>query len=69
MAALPDVPFLEDFPRAIDITRRGPYPESAPFLARHRDRYQPVLDVLRYFDGVTLPRCDGAGDVLSGAGG
>lgn len=56
IAALPDVPFLQDFPRAIDITPRGPYPEIAQFLARHRDRYEPALEVLRYFDGVNLAR-------------
>lgn len=56
IAALPDVPFLQDFPRAIDIAPRGPYPEIAQFLARHRDRYQPALDVLNYFDGVNLAR-------------
>jgi cephalosporin-C deacetylase len=54
VAALPDVPFLQDFPRAIDIAPRGPYPEIAEFLARHRDRYQPILAVLNYFDGVHL---------------
>jgi cephalosporin-C deacetylase len=56
IAVLPDVPFLQDFPRAIDITPRGPYPEIAAFLARHRDRYEPILEVLRYFDGVNLAR-------------
>jgi cephalosporin-C deacetylase len=56
VAALPDVPFLQDFPRAIDITPRGPYPEIAQFLARHRDRYDAILAVLRYFDGVNLAR-------------
>ncbi|MGN8129565.1 acetylxylan esterase [Paenarthrobacter sp. 22069] len=56
IAALPDVPFLQDFPRAIDITPRGPYPEIAQFLARHRDRYESALDVLNYFDGVNLAR-------------
>ncbi len=56
VAALPDVPFLQDFPRAIDITPRGPYPEIAAFLARHRDRYEPMLAVLRYFDGVNFAR-------------
>jgi cephalosporin-C deacetylase len=54
LAALPDVPFLQDFPRAIDIAPRGPYPEIAEFLARHRDRYRPILAVLNYFDGVHL---------------
>ncbi|UZX04439.1 acetylxylan esterase [Arthrobacter sp. CDRTa11] len=56
IAALPDVPFLQDFPRAIDITPRGPYPEIAAFLGRHRDRYEPMLAVLNYFDGVNLAR-------------
>ncbi|MDI2036673.1 acetylxylan esterase [Paenarthrobacter nitroguajacolicus] len=56
IAALPDVPFLQDFPRAIDITPRGPYPEIASFLGRHRDRYEPMLAVLNYFDGVHLGR-------------
>ncbi|MCB5283909.1 Cephalosporin-C deacetylase [Arthrobacter sp. ES1] len=51
-----DVPFLQDFPRAIDIAPRGPYPEIANFLARHRDHYEPALGVLGYFDGVHLGR-------------
>lgn len=56
VAALPDVPFLQDFPRAIDITPRGPYPEIAGFLARHREKYESALEVLNYFDGVNLAR-------------
>ncbi|KUM35431.1 acetylxylan esterase [Arthrobacter sp. EpRS71] len=56
VAAMPDVPFLQDFPRAIDITPRGPYPEVASFLGRHRDKYEPMLAVLNYFDGVHLGR-------------
>jgi cephalosporin-C deacetylase len=56
IAALPDVPFLQDFPRAIDIAPRGPYPEIAAFLGRHRERYEPILAVLNYFDGVNLGR-------------
>lgn len=54
MAVLADVPFLQDFPHALDIAARGPYTEIASFLTRHRDRYDPILDVLRYFDGVNL---------------
>ncbi|WP_426996837.1 acetylxylan esterase [Pseudarthrobacter sp. N5] len=54
IAALPDVPFLQDFPRSIDIAPRGPYPEIAAFLGRHRDSYEPMLAVLNYFDGVNL---------------
>ncbi|PRB44900.1 acetylxylan esterase [Arthrobacter sp. MYb23] len=56
IAALPDVPFLQDFPRAIDITPRGPYPEIAGLLGRHREKYGPMLAVLNYFDGVHLGR-------------
>ncbi|WP_255771325.1 acetylxylan esterase [Pseudarthrobacter sulfonivorans] len=56
IATLPDVPFLQDFPRSIDIAQRGPYPEIAAFLGRHRDRYEPMLAVLNYFDGVNLAR-------------
>lgn len=56
IAALPDVPFLQDFPRAIDIAPRGPYPEIAAFLGRHRNRYEPTLALLNYFDGVNLAR-------------
>jgi cephalosporin-C deacetylase len=54
IAALPDVPFLQDFRRAIDITPRGPYPEIAGFLARHRGKYEPMLAVLNYFDGIHI---------------
>ena len=67
IAALPDVPFLQDFPRAIDITPRGPYPEIAAFLARHRDRYESVLAVLNYFDGVNLGRAATAPALFSAA--
>ena len=67
IAALPDVPFLQDFPRAIDITPRGPYPEIAQFLARHRDRYEAILAVLRYFDGVNLARWAAAPALYSAA--
>ena len=56
LCTLTDVPFLQDFARAIDIAPRGPYPEIAGFLARHRDRYEGALAVLNYFDGVHLGR-------------
>jgi cephalosporin-C deacetylase len=56
LGTMADVPFLQDFPRAIDVAARGPYPEIAAFLSRHRDRYEPALAVLNYFDGVHLGR-------------
>lgn len=60
-----DVPFLQDFSRAIDIAPRGPYPEIAGFLNRHRDRHEPLLAVLNYFDGVHLGRRAGAPALFS----
>ncbi|MBX7444376.1 MULTISPECIES: acetylxylan esterase [unclassified Arthrobacter] len=53
-AVLADVPFLQDFPRAINLAQRGPYPEITAFLARHRDRHEQTFAVLNYFDGVHL---------------
>lgn len=70
IAALQDVPFLQDFPRGIDITARGPYPEISAFLGRHRDRYEPMVAVLNYFDGVNLARGrHGSGTVFGSADG
>lgn len=56
LGTMADVPFLQDFPRALDVAPRGPYQEIAGFLARHRDRYERTLTVLNYFDGVHLGR-------------
>ena len=55
-AVLADVPFLQDFTRAINLAQRGPYPEITAFLSRHRERYEQTLSVLNYFDGVHLGR-------------
>jgi cephalosporin-C deacetylase len=55
-AALPDVPFLCDFPRAIAITPKDPYPEIARYLKVHRDHEEQVLATLSYFDCATLAR-------------
>lgn len=55
-AVLTDVPFLQDFTRALSLAARGPYAELVAFLARHRDRSAQALEVLNYFDGVHLAR-------------
>ncbi|MFF5973106.1 acetylxylan esterase [Streptomyces sp. NPDC012769] len=56
-AALPDVPFLCHFRRAVRITGEGPYPEIAEYLRRHsRDRVERTLATLDYFDGVHFAR-------------
>ena len=51
-ALMPDVPFLCDFPRAVTVTPRDPFPEISRFLAVHRDKVAQVFSTLSYFDGV-----------------
>ncbi|MFH9741440.1 acetylxylan esterase [Streptomyces roseolus] len=56
-AALPDVPFLCHFRRAVRITGEGPYPEIAEYLRRHsRGRVEQTLATLDYFDGAHFAR-------------
>lgn len=55
-AAMPDVPFLADFGRAITITDRDPYTEIARYLKAHRDHTDRVLRTLSYFDVAILGR-------------
>lgn len=55
-AVMPDVPFLCDFPRAVQKAVRDPYGEIISFLAQHRDKKANVFDTLRYFDGVCFAR-------------
>ncbi len=49
--ALPDVPFLCHFQRAISITDSNPYAEIRDFLKRHRHYEPAVWETLSYFDG------------------
>ncbi|MQA77846.1 MAG: prolyl oligopeptidase family serine peptidase [Streptosporangiales bacterium] len=51
-AVLPDVPFLCDFPRAVDLVDADPYAEIRRYLKVHRDQVDRVFDTLGYFDGV-----------------
>lgn len=51
---LPDVPFLCDFPRAIDITPQNPYPEIVRYLKQNPTKYDQALRTLSYFDNVNL---------------
>jgi len=54
--ALPDVPFLCDFPRATTVTDANPYREIGLYLAAHRGRQEQVYNTLTYFDGVNFAR-------------
>lgn len=54
--ALPDVPFLCHFDRAITLTDAHPYREIANHLMAHRHTEDRALRTLSYFDGVNLAK-------------
>jgi len=51
-AAMPDVPFLSDFRRAVGLTTRDPYGEIVRYLAVHREGAERAYQTLNYFDGI-----------------
>lgn len=51
---LPDVPFLCNFRRAIQVTDVAPYSEIVHFCQTHRDKLEKVFSTLDYFDGVNF---------------
>jgi cephalosporin-C deacetylase len=52
--ALPDIPFLCDFRRAIAIAPAGPYPEIPVFLKNFPQLYDQTIRTLGYFDCMNL---------------
>ena len=54
VGAMPDVPFLCDFPRAITLMDANPYAEIGRYLKAHRDQVEQVLATLAYFDMAIL---------------
>lgn len=56
LAVMPDVPFLCDFRRAVEITDRDPYGEITRYLAVHRGAQDTVLATLDHLDGVLHAR-------------
>jgi cephalosporin-C deacetylase len=56
VAAMPDVPFLCDFERAVAIAPSPPFTEIAGYLSVHRHEVDRVFDTLSYFDGVNFAR-------------
>ena len=56
VAAMPDVPFLCHFERAIGLTDTDPYGEMVRYLAIHRGAQERVFDTLSYFDGVNFEK-------------
>lgn len=55
-AALPDVPFLCQIARAIELTDELPYAELTRWLSVHRDKVDPALRTLGYLDAVHFAR-------------
>jgi cephalosporin-C deacetylase len=52
--AMPDVPFLCDFRRSIEITSVGPYPEIINFLKVFPELRERAMRTLSYFDCMNL---------------
>jgi cephalosporin-C deacetylase len=52
--SMPDIPFLCDFRRAIDITPAAPYTEIATFLKMYPELYSRVIRTLSYFDNMNF---------------
>jgi cephalosporin-C deacetylase len=52
--ALPDIPFLCDFRRSIEITSNGPYPEIVNFLKVFPHLRERAMRTLSYFDCMNL---------------
>ncbi|HLG51239.1 MAG TPA: alpha/beta fold hydrolase [Chloroflexota bacterium] len=52
--ALPEVPYLCHFRRALDITNLHPYQELALYANRYPDRLDTMFTTLSYFDNLNL---------------
>jgi len=56
VGAMPDVPFLCHFRRAVDLADTDPYCEVTRYLSVHRDQVEQVFDTLSYLDGANFAR-------------
>jgi cephalosporin-C deacetylase len=54
VAALPEVPFLCNFARAVEITDRDPYAEIVRLCQLQPDLIDQVFATLQYFDGINF---------------
>jgi cephalosporin-C deacetylase len=52
--AMPDVPFLCHFRRALGLTDKYPYGEIVQYLSTHRDHVETIYSTLTYFDGMNF---------------
>jgi cephalosporin-C deacetylase len=65
VAAMPDVPFLCDFRRALSLIDTDPYAEITRYLKAHRDHVGQVFSTLAYFDCAVLSRTSSAPALFS----
>jgi cephalosporin-C deacetylase len=56
IGVMPDVPFLADFRRAVDMTGSEPYAELQRYLACHSDKVARTFHTLSYFDVAILAK-------------
>ncbi len=54
LIALPDIPYLCDFRRAVAIAGAGPYPEIPNFIKAFPDQYDKAFRTLSYCDNLNL---------------
>lgn len=52
--AMPDVPFLCHYRRAVELIDTDPYNEIARFCKNHRNQIETVFKTLSYFDGLNF---------------
>jgi|YNPNPStandDraft_1061719.scaffolds.fasta_scaffold07073_3 cephalosporin-C deacetylase len=52
--AMPEMPYLCHFQRALEMAMRGPYPEIAAYLRQYPKREEQVWRTLSYFDNLNL---------------
>jgi cephalosporin-C deacetylase len=56
VAAMPEVPFLQHFERAVGLTASDPYFEIVRYLSAHRGAEARTFATLAYFDGISFAR-------------
>lgn len=54
VGVLPDVPFLCQYRRSVELAAEGPYPEIEHYLRIHRGHVDQVFRTLSYFDGLNF---------------
>ena len=52
--SMPDVPFLGNFQRAIEVTDAAPYSETTQFCKTQRQHADQAFQTLTYFDGMNF---------------